>query len=310
LGVGQSVLAALPRAPVPDNPNAVVFSIDARSRLEGRSWSTLIRDAVAATRSFHETSGLTTYSGWAWRVALDRKNQRHLQLLLWNVFDGPATSEHLDTLERSVRAVLPGVGPGCIERVPVNGASAVLWTGGRACFPWHGGLDDAAPAAVRLSLVDGKVLADTLTRATATADDVPPELEAVLAVEAEYGDAQREDERLRLAFAMHHTQAIVAADGVVSERETTFVANLFPLDLVGSLGLDDPRVRAEYFAESRTLLKERLGHHDKLALVGLFFSACYSDGTLDAREMRVLKDAGEQLGLTKEEVVKYLRRFW
>jgi uncharacterized tellurite resistance protein B-like protein len=53
-----------------------------------------------------------------------------------------------------------------------------------------------------------------------------------------------------------------------------------------------------------------LGHHDKLAMIGLFFSACYSDGSLDAREMRVLKEAGEMLGLTTREVVDYLQRFW
>lgn len=149
-----------------------------------------------------------------------------------------------------------------------------------------------------------------MLRSVATADDVPAELGHVLLTEPVYGDEQIHDERLRLAFAMHHTEAIVAADGVVQDRESTFVANLFPLDLVLSLGLERPADRASAFEESTTVLRERLGHHDKLALVGLFFSACYSDGTLDAREMRVLKDAGEQLGLTKEEVVKYLRRFW
>ena len=45
-------------------------------------------------------------------------------------------------------------------------------------------------------------------------------------------------------------------------------------------------------------------------MVGLFFSACYSDGNLDAREMRVLKEAGEALGLTRQEVAAYLERFW
>ena len=53
-----------------------------------------------------------------------------------------------------------------------------------------------------------------------------------------------------------------------------------------------------------------LGHHDKLAMIGLFFSACYSDGTLDAREMRVLKDAADALGVERERVVQYLQRFW
>ena len=33
-------------------------------------------------------------------------------------------------------------------------------------------------------------------------------------------------------------------------------------------------------------------------------------GSLDAREMRVLREAGEVLGLTRQEVAKYLQRFW
>lgn len=296
--------------PVPDNPNAVVFAVDARTRLPGRTWASLVRDAVAATRSFHEACGLVVYAGWSWRVALDRKNRRHPQLLLWAVFDGPSTSAQFDLLERDVRAQVPGAGAGCIERVPVNGAGAVVWRAGTPCFPWHPGGEEPEPWATRLGWADEHIQPSVVLRSVATADDVPAELGHVLLTEPVYGDEQIHDERLRLAFAMHHTEAIVAADGVVQDRESTFVANLFPLDLVRSLGLERPADRASAFEESTTVLRERLGHHDKLALVGLFFSACYSDGTLDAREMRVLKDAGEQLGLTKEEVVKYLRRFW
>lgn len=300
----------VPVTVVPDNPNAVVFAIEARTHATGRTWAALVRDAVEATRELHAASRLPALAGWSWRVALDRRNQRHLQLLLWVVLDGPATAAHLDTLERGARGVAPHCGPGCIERVPVNGAAAVVWRDGVASFPWHPPGEHPEPWAVRLVLTDGQLRPETLLRSTATADDVPPELPHAITADPEYGEAQRHDERLRLAFAMHHTDAIVAADGVVQERESAFVRNLFPADVVRSLGLDSPAARAEQFEEARTALRERLGHHDKLALIGLFFSACYSDGTLDAREMKVLKDAGEQLGLSKDQVVKYLRRFW
>ncbi len=305
-----SAAEPVPEAVVPDNPNAVVFAVDARAHVNDRPWAALVRDAVEATRDFHAASSLPILAGWAWRVALDRKNQRHFQLLLWAVLDGPATAAHLDALERGARRVAPGCGPGCIERVPVNGAAAVLWRDGSASFPWHPPGEHPEPWAVKLTLADGHVRPLTLLRSTATADDVPPELRAVLAADPVYGDDQRRDEQLRLAFAMHFTDTIVAADGVVRDQESAFVANLFPPEVVRSLGLEEPAVRREHFDEACTVLRERLGHHDKLALIGLFFSACYSDGTLDAREMRVLKEAGEQLGLTKEEVVKYLRRFW
>ena len=45
-------------------------------------------------------------------------------------------------------------------------------------------------------------------------------------------------------------------------------------------------------------------------MIGLFFSACYSDGALDAREMRVLREAGESLGMETRDVARYLERFW
>lgn len=303
--------AELPLVPVPDNPNAVVFPVDARTRAPGRTWASLARDVIGATRGFHAACGLVVHAGWAWRVALDRKNRRHVQLLLWVVFDGPSTGEQFDLLERDVRSAIPGAGAGCIERVPVNGAGVVVWKDGVAHWPWHPPTERGGePHAVSLQWAEDHLRAVELTPSRATADDVPEELVPILVTEPEYGEAQIEDERLRLAFAMHHTNAIVAADGIVQDRESTFVSNLFPTDLVRALGLESDDARARAFASAKTELPKRLGHHDKLALIGLFFSACYSDGTLDAREMRVLKDAGEQLGLTKEEVVKYLRRFW
>jgi uncharacterized tellurite resistance protein B-like protein len=88
------------------------------------------------------------------------------------------------------------------------------------------------------------------------------------------------------------------------------MSSVFPDDLMARLGLEDDAACDEYLQAAYEELPALLGYHDKLGLIGLFFSACYSDGSLDAREMRVLKEAGEALGLTREEVVKYLRRFW
>jgi uncharacterized tellurite resistance protein B-like protein len=129
-------------------------------------------------------------------------------------------------------------------------------------------------------------------------------------VPAPYTDSEREVERMRLAFALRFVDRIVAADGVVRDDERAFVSNVFPPDLLERLGLTEAPVVEEYFDEARESLPVVLGHHDKLALVGLFFSACASDGQLDAREMRILKEGGELLGLTRDEVVNYLRRLW
>ncbi len=115
---------------------------------------------------------------------------------------------------------------------------------------------------------------------------------------------------MRLAFAERYTTRVIEADGRIDPDEETFMASVFPHDALQELGVSNPEDRAMWLERALDVLPTRLGYHDKLALIGLLFSACYSDGSLDAREMKVLKEAGEALGLTREDVVKYLRRFW
>lgn len=292
------------------NPNCVSFATECSALLDGRTWSELQQLAAAVVRPFHDESGLTTLVGFAWRIALDRKNNRHTQATMYFVFDGPATSAHLDTLELAVHAMDRGFGPATIERVPSNGALAVVAVGGQCHGIWTRDVTGGEPWVRRLESFDGRVRAIVAEVDEIGPNDVWADLGQVIGVPPAYGIAEQEGERMRLAFALRFTDEIVRADGVVREAEADFVDSLFPTDLVQRLGLDEPSVRQEYFEAARELLPVQLGYHDKLALIGLFFSACYSDGSLDAREMRVLKEAGELLGLTKEEVVKYLRRFW
>lgn len=305
---GPPAAVDVPERALPANPNCVAFAADAREVLAGRSWADVLREGARAALPFHEASGLGCAVGFSWRVQLDRKNVRHLQATMYFVFDGPASSAHLDGLERSVRDVRPGFGAGSIERVPATGVLALLVQDGAA----HALVSaDGGEAYVRrLKLRGAKIRPEQVPLRDAGPDVLPDELPRVRGIPPAYGEVDRESERMRLAFAMHFTRRIVEADGVVREGEEEFVSSVFPTDLVARLGLDDERVRAEYFESSGEALRAQLGHHDKLGLVGLFFSACYSDGSLDAREMRVLREAGEMLGLTREEVVKYLRRFW
>ena len=86
-----------------------------------------------------------------------------------------------------------------------------------------------------------------------------------------------------------------------------FMDATFPPDLLAMMRLSEASRRERCFKEACVELPVRLGHHDKLALMGLLFSASYSDGSVDTREMRVLKDAGDKLGLDKKDVVSYLR---
>ena len=299
--------ADLPRVPLPSNPNCVCFSADA-STLYGRTWTDAVRAITAPAEAFHATSGLDVLAGYSWRVVLDRKNHRSVQVLLWFVFDGPATSAHMDTLEAAVKSVVATASGAHVERFPVNAAQAVLVTGGRPCVPWTA--TDHGLELTTLTWHKGRPYPKTIRRDPDVGRETVAELPEVVGDHAPYGEEEEHQERLRLAFALTFCRRVVEADGVVREDEEEFVSSVFPPDLLHRLGLEDERTRREYHEAALSDLPGRLGHHDKLGLVGLLFSACYSDGTLDAREMKVLKEAGESLGLTREQVVHYLRRFW
>ncbi|MBX2798780.1 MAG: TerB family tellurite resistance protein [Myxococcales bacterium] len=294
--------------PLPSNPNCVSFAADAIDILARRSWADVQRMAVRIATPFHDASALPVLVGMGWRVALDRKNQRHTQVTTYFVFDGPATSSHLDALDAAMDAEPELYAAGSIERVPSNGVNAALLHGGTPFLPMA--RDSEGLWCRRLELSEGHVRPARVDANRASSDHLAGELRQILGVRAPYGDAERETERMRLAFARHFSTRIVEADGVVREGEEEFMNSVFPAELIASLGLDGPAAQGEYLQAAQACLAGRLGHHDKLALIGLFFSACYADGSLDAREMRVLKEAGECLGLTREEVVKYLRRFW
>lgn len=285
------------------------FATSAHALLVDRSWADVQRLARDVATPFHEASGLTVLVGLGWRVALDQKNRRHTQATTYFVFDGPATSTHLDQLDSSMQALPLDFGTGSVERVPANGVHAVLLSQQEAVLPV-----DTSPDGThwfrRLEVQDGQVRSRRQAVSQAGADELDRSLDPRPAVVPPLSAADRETERMRLAFALHYATRIVEADGIVHDDEEAFLASVFPESLVERLGLSDPRTREEYLQAATQLLASRLGHHDKLALVGLFFSACYADGSLDAREMRVLKNAGDRLGLQRDEVVKYLRRFW
>lgn len=296
---------------LPVNVNCVSYPAEAGAVLAGRAWADVVRLAGQAVEPFHEVCGLPVLAGYGWRVALDRKNRRSTQVTLYFVLDGPATALHLDLLEDLVRGIDPAFLPGTVDRTPSHGVPVLLGHSGVLHAVWCRDPEESSEPWIRkLVLRDGRVVPELVARSAALPTDVCAELPQVIGTAGDYGETERESERMRIAFARHFSQRIVEADGVVREAEQEFLANVFPPDLVRRLSLDDAEIEAEYLAEARAVLPAQLGHHDKLGLVGLLFSACTSDGFLDAREMRVLREAGETLGLSREIVVKYLRRFW
>jgi len=297
--------------PLPVNVNCVSFPAEAAAILTGRSWAEIVRLAAKAAAPFHQACRLPVLAGYGWRVALDRKNRHSTQVTLYFVLDGPATARHLDLLESLVSGVHPSFLPGTVERTPAHGAPVLLGVGGALHGLWFRDPRHRRDPWIRkLVLGSGRVVPELVARSAVGPGDVCAELPQVIGIPGERGEAERESDRMRIAFARHFSQRIVEADGEVRDAEVDFLRDVFPPDLLTQLGLDEAAVEAEYLAAAREVLPGQLGHHDKLGLVGILFSVCTSDGVLDAREMRVLREAGETLGLSRETVVKYLRRFW
>ena len=276
--------------------------------LVGRSWGDLQQTAALALEAFHISSGIDPTVFFGWRVSRDRKNRQVDLVTMQFVFDGPATSNDLAVLESTVARDPIHWSPSSIERIPANSIPSLMRTAKGLFQLWRG--DRGREVTHRLEMT-ARGVAISETQRSQPADG--HFLDGVQHASCRRPTAEEHDadlERMRLVFAEHFSRRIVEADGVVKEDEEQFLETVFPRLMLHRMGLADHGVRSEWYDNAVQRLPYLLGHHDKLAMIGLFFSACYSDGSLDAREMRVLKDAGEILGLTKGEVVQYLQRFW
>lgn len=293
---------------LPSNPNGIVFAGEAVDVLRARTWRDVQQMAGKALKRFHRESRLPASAWFASRITESRRNQRYQQVIMLFVFDGPATAEHLALLEEEAAASPVFWSPGSIERVPTSAVPSLMIQGDRLHQLWAQG--ERGPVARRLTMGADGVRVQEILATEADPSDFLPDVQHVIARAPGLDELDADLERMRLAFAQHFTRLVVEADGVVREDEIRFLERVFPAELMQHLGLGSKADRDQWLERARRTLPTALGHHDKLALIGLFFSACYSDGLLDAREMRVLREAGEQLGLTRQEVVKYLQRLW
>ena len=296
----------VPTCPLPGNPNCVSFAASSADVLDSRPWPRVLDLAESVVSGFHEACGLPVVVGFGARMALDRRNRRKSQVTMYLLLDGPATAAHMDQLDRVVAHNPVTWSVATIERLPVNGVHCLRAADGVVALVVDGPAD--APSVPVLELHDGSVRSRAL--AVEEALGGPSDRPLVRLGPPTYGDAERQTERMRLAFALTFAQRIIEADGIIHEDEEAFMSSVFSPGTLARHGLEHAAAREEYFGAALRELPGRLGYHDKLALVGLFFTACYSDGSLDAREMRVLKEASEALGVERERVVKYLQRFW
>lgn len=294
--------------PLPGNPNCLAYVSPTRKVLYGRTWLQVLELLEGIVGDFHRACGLDVLAGVACRVVPDRRNRPQNQLALYVQLDGPATPEQIDGLDARVAHHSIRWSSAHIERVPDEGVPVLFATGGKV----HVVVVRGPGGELGLRRFGGLPSAPVVE--TVPLGDLPdgecPTRPLVVLGRSVYGEAEQELERMRLAFAHAFAQRIVEADGVIRDDEKAFMDTVFSDESLARLGLGTPAAREQWLATAIERLRDQLGYHDKLALIGLFFSCCYSDGTLDAREMRVLKDAADALGVDRLRVVKYLRRFW
>lgn len=292
---------------LPTNPNCVLYASRAEDAM-GSGWTALQRTAWSALEQFYSSSGIDCVAYFGRRSWLDRRNQPINQLLLMFVMDGPASSDDLALIEAVFRASPVQWSVGAMESMPPDAFPSLCVKSGKMYQLWSM-IEDRARY-LRMALNEGRLTIVGSGVETVMPSDFLPYLKHVVAARWRVRDEDWRVERMRIAFAYHFSQAVMEADGVIHADEREFMARVFPSDVMESMGMGDREARKVALAEALEELPGLLGHHDKLAMIGLFFSVCHADGNLDAREMRVLKEAASVLGLEGNEVVAYLTRLW
>jgi uncharacterized tellurite resistance protein B-like protein len=115
-------------------------------------------------------------------------------------------------------------------------------------------------------------------------------------------------DRMKVAFAIKISGMVVQADGVVRPSEEAILEEMFPPELLSSLGLDDTETFVEIGTRAFAELKDLLTHDEKLQLIEFFFAVCDADADVHPRELEVVVMGAERLGLGFDEVHMTLQR--
>lgn len=110
-------------------------------------------------------------------------------------------------------------------------------------------------------------------------------------------------ERMKYAFALHVTRALVNADDAVHEQEVALVQKSFPLARLEELGFVEPggqKLTPAFHAlrrEAVDKLPTALSHAEKLEFVAWLKQVCEADGHVDEREAEIVARTEKLLGL-------------
>lgn len=117
--------------------------------------------------------------------------------------------------------------------------------------------------------------------------------------------------QVAMAFALHTSRAIVAADGKTEHSEYRLLGSIYPRAMLRDAGLiDEHGVETSAYSVALGRLREleALPREDRLDLLALLHGAALVDEELDLREWAVLTEACESLGLTAEDLVARVKQ--
>lgn len=161
----------------------------------------------------------------------------------------------------------------------------------------------------RLRRVEGRVERQCCRVGEAETSSFLPRLSHALIEGGRVDQADtRRKQRFEMAFAYRVAQRIIEADGVIDSDEASFLRASFPSDRMAALGLQDAVVREEVADMAEAQLAQLLSHHEKLALLNLFYGTSRADGRVAVGELNALREAAATLEIDSGEVVRYLAR--
>lgn len=290
------------RITLPISREALTFSVDVR-RLAGEDpwrWEGVLRlGGMALTSGFKAGAKASV-----WVACLpwtDRKHVKTEVLTLSLISDQALSRDQVGALCRPVLRSGRGWSLDGVVGLPTD-AFPVL-----AALPEiHRLWRRDAQGSYRLAIPTLGPPSETVRLGPDEPPDGPEEFGDALADTGTDPGIRFERDRLKLAFATRVAREIVRADGVMDDREESYLSTHFGAEALAPFGLDDEEKFAAALEEADRKLPVLLGHHEKLALLSGFFAACWADGNVDVRELLALREASAVLGLQPQEVAGYL----
>ena len=115
-------------------------------------------------------------------------------------------------------------------------------------------------------------------------------------------------DRMKVAFAIKISGMVVQADGVVRPSEEAILEEMFPPDLLVSLGIDNTTTFVKYGTRAFRELKHVLSREAKIELIEFFFAVCDADAEVHPKELEIVVMAADRLGIGFDEVHATLQR--